>query len=153
MNTIIEKIRAEVERRIAELENDKYINIDAQVCRQSELKYIDRFLDTLQEQPVCEDLKAEVERCVYKPFFDLDGIAVKGATHYLTVEDVADIARHFANWQKEQMMKEAVERIVKEDAGGYPYIDATELYDYTEDKPLAKKGDKVKIIIVKEEGK
>ena len=45
----------------------------------------------------------------------------------------------------------AENRIVKEDAGGYPYIDATELYDYTEDKPLAKAGDKVRIIIVKED--
>lgn len=35
-----------------------------------------------------------------------------------------------AQWQKEQMMKDAVEREVKVDAGGYPYIDATELYDY-----------------------
>ena len=52
---------------------------------------------------------------------------------------------------KEQMLQEAVERIVKEDAGGYPYIDATELYDYTEDKPLAKAGDKVRIVIVKED--
>lgn len=27
--------------------------------------------------------------------FDLDGVAVKGATSYLTVEDVKDIAKHF----------------------------------------------------------
>jgi hypothetical protein len=27
--------------------------------------------------------------------FDLGGIAVKGATYYLTVEDLKDIARHF----------------------------------------------------------
>ena len=52
---------------------------------------------------------------------------------------------------KAEMLKEAENRIVKEDAGGYPYIDATELYDYTEDKPLAKSGDKVKIIIIKED--
>lgn len=33
---------------------------------------------------------------------------------------------------------------VKEDAGGYPYIDIhIELYDYDTDTPLAKKGDKV----------
>lgn len=41
--------------------------------------------------------------------------------------------------------------VVKEDAGGYPYIPVIELYDYDNDVPLAKKGDKVKIIIVKEE--
>lgn len=27
--------------------------------------------------------------------YDLDGVAVKGATSYLTVEDVKDIAKHF----------------------------------------------------------
>lgn len=48
-----------------------------------------------------------------------------------------------AEWQKEQMLKDAVEVTVKEDAGGYPYIDM--------DIPLAKRGDKVRIIIMKEE--
>lgn len=55
-----------------------------------------------------------------------------------------------AKWQEEQIMKDAIEREVKEDAGGYPYIDATELYDYDNDKPLAKAGDKVKVLIVKD---
>lgn len=40
---------------------------------------------------------------------------------------------------------------VKIDAGGYPYIPIIELYDYEKDVPLAKKGDKVKVIILKEE--
>jgi len=79
--------------------------------------HYDRLLNWLGELPnwvrckpkVSEDLEEEINRCIYKPFFDLDGVAVKGATYYLTVEDVADIARHFAQWQKEQMMKEAVE--------------------------------------------
>jgi len=57
-------------------------------------------------QPVCEDLEEEIKRCVYEPFFDLDGVAVKGATHYLTVEDVADIARHFAQWGAEHLKTE-----------------------------------------------
>lgn len=37
---------------------------------------------------------------------------------------------------------------VKVDAGGYPYIPQIELYDYEKDIPLAKVGDKVKVIIV-----
>lgn len=41
--------------------------------------------------------------------------------------------------------------VVKEDACGYPYIPVIELYDYDNDVPLAKKGDKVKVIIIKEE--
>ena len=56
-----------------------------------------------------------------------------------------------AQWQKEKIMKDAIEREVKEDAGGYPYIDATELYDYDNDKPLAKEGDKVNVIIMTRE--
>ena len=56
-----------------------------------------------------------------------------------------------ANWQKEQMMANAVDAVVKIDAGGYPYVDRTiELYDYGKDIPLAKRGDKVKIIVIKE---
>lgn len=44
-----------------------------------------------------------------------------------------------------------IERTVTIDAGGYPRIDISsiELYDYQEDKPLAKEGDKIKIIILK----
>ena len=72
-----------------------------------------------------------------------------------TVKQLREVAdksfKAGAQWQKEQMMKDAVEREVKVDAGGYPYIDATELYDYDEDKPLAKEGDKVKLLIIKEE--
>lgn len=62
-----------------------------------------------------------------------------------------------AKWKEEQMQKEAiqmmqnaVERSVKVDAGGYPYIDATELYDYDNDKPLAKAGDRVKVVFIKD---
>jgi hypothetical protein len=57
-----------------------------------------------------------------------------------------------ANWQKEYMMKDALDAVVKIDAGGYPYVDRTiELYDYEQDIPLAKRGDKVKVIVIKEE--
>ena len=68
---------------------------------------------------------------------ELGGLAVQMAVEALRKQD--------------QMMKDAVERVVKVDAGGYPYIDDTELYDYTEDKPLAKAGDKVKIVVIKED--
>jgi len=117
--------------------------------------HYDRLLNWLGELPnwvrckpeVSEDLEEEINRCIYKPFFDLDGVAVKGATYYLTVEDVADIARHFAKWQKEQMMKEAVEgEVISISDNGWESIRIP--------KKIHKCGDKVKfIIIVKEEGK
>lgn len=50
-----------------------------------------------------------------------------------------------------RMKEEATEATVYEDAGGYPFVPAIEMYDYEKDEPTAKKGDKVKIIILKDE--
>lgn len=52
---------------------------------------------------------------------------------------------------EEQLMKGATEVTVHEDAGGYPYIPQIELYDYDKDIPLAKEGDRYKVILIKEE--
>lgn len=69
--------------------------------------------------------------------------------------DIKDAFIAGAEWQKAKMMDDAVGIEVKEDAGGYPIIplDAIELYDYENDKPLAKAGDKVKVIVIKESEK
>lgn len=56
-----------------------------------------------------------------------------------------------ANWHKEQMLTKAVDATVHIDAGGYPYIPQMELYDYDKDMPLAKEGEKVKVIVIKED--
>lgn len=61
------------------------------------------------------------------------------------------IAVRVAKWQKEQMLAKAVDVEVKVDAGGYPYIPQMELYDYDKDIPLAKEGDKYKVILIKED--
>ena len=54
-----------------------------------------------------------------------------------------------AQWDREQLTKDAVERKVMIDAGGYPYISCNiELYDYDKDEALAKEGDKVKLVII-----
>lgn len=49
-------------------------------------------LDTLEVKEV--DLEKELS-ILDNTLFDLDGVAVKGATYYLTVEDVKDLAKHF----------------------------------------------------------
>lgn len=120
-------------------------------------------------EPVSKDLEEEIKR------YGKEEMPV------VLESDLNDIARHFANWQKEQMirdcsvqasyeaeiekaeergynlckqqmLKDAWEREVKIDSGGYPYIDITaELYDYEHDVPLAKEGELVKIVIVKED--
>ena len=54
---------------------------------------------------------------------------------------------------KKEMLEDAVEIEVKEDAGRFPIVSlgTLELYDYENDKPLAKAGDKVHIIVLTKE--
>ena len=54
---------------------------------------IKNFIDTLEVQNM--DLEKHLKEDIEDVFFDLDGVAVKGATSYLTVEDIKDIAKHF----------------------------------------------------------
>ena len=51
--------------------------------------------------------------------------------------------------QKAQMIADAIDVEVKVDAGGYPFIPQMELYDYDKDVPLAKEGDKYKVMLIK----
>lgn len=64
----------------------------------------------------------------------------------------SDAIEYGIKWYKEQITKSAHERKVQIDAGGYPYINSIELWDYDIDKPLAKDGDKVKVVIIKDNG-
>ena len=92
-----------------------------------------------------EKIKKEVIQ-EWERFLESDEF--RHSKHY----DTLLLAQHFADWQKEQMMADAIDVEVKVDAGGYPYIDKTiELYDYDKDVHLAKEGDKVKVIVIKEE--
>ena len=52
------------------------------------------FIDSLQQEQPEVDLEKALNS-LDDAYFDLGGIAVIGATHYLTVEDLKDIARHF----------------------------------------------------------
>ena len=99
--TTIEKIRADIKNCISAIYETAH---DLRMQKLSERMqgelnaYEDvlSFLDTLEEL-VCEELgKEAVSYC-----FD-NGLN-------LSPRVATDFARHFANWQKEQMMKEAVE--------------------------------------------
>ena len=128
MNKEVKKIREKIKERRDDYRksNDFISSVKSNLCGQL-LSYI----DSLQEESVSEELKKfaeEWDESLYR----------------------SDAVIAGAKWKEEQMMKKAIEREVKIDSGGYPYIDATELYDYENDKPLAKEGDKIKIIIIKE---
>ena len=150
----IEKIRAELER-LVKMNQTKHGFPAGTACaiRIEAYKKLLAFLDTLSEEPD-KSLEEEIQHKVYDLLFDLDGVAFKGATAYATVDDVAYIARHFAQWQKEQMTKEAyVESQIVEDGrielegDPLPCLNPIILLPYPQFKP----GDKVRIIIVKED--
>ena len=111
------------------------------------LSMLENFLDTLevkevQEEPVSNDLKEAAHLYVDTTieYFDSEG----NPCCYLAF-------KAGAQWQKERILNNATEREVKVDVCGYPYIDFTELYDYDKDIPLAKEGDKVKLVIIEED--
>lgn len=91
----------------------------------------------MNKPKVCEGLEEEIVKVCDDFAFPLYGLADDYGR-----ELVNKLARHFANWQKEQMMKEAVEgRVV--DAGIFATYNTPVEYTHS--------GDKVKLIVIKEE--
>jgi len=90
---------AEIDRWIELLTNEKSQEGVSQIDKLSlggriaELQEVKVFLDTLEVKEV--DLEKHLKEDIEDLFFDLDGVAIKGATRYITVEDIKDIAKHF----------------------------------------------------------
>jgi hypothetical protein len=96
----------------------------------------------VQEEPVSNDLEEAAENYVgHAPEIGEDLSCFTNRNAFIAG----------AQWQKERILNNATEREVKVDVCGYPYIDFTELYDYDKDIPLAKEGDKVKLVIIEED--
>jgi hypothetical protein len=91
----------------------------------------------LGEEPVSEDLEEELSAYVNSEEY-LNNIGTSG---------LLLIARHFADWQKQQMMKEAVSGHVGQTINGM----LRALSDETFGDMGFTAGDKVKLIIIKEE--
>lgn len=145
---------AEIERRTDELwellpdaskvENGSITTSEAcNTGKYTALESFGRFINTLEvrevkDEPVSEDLEDAVNAYIgHKPDVD-ENSSVYGKRQAFKAG---------ANWQKEQMMSNAIDVGVKVDAGGYPYIPQIELYDYDKDVPLAKAGEKVKVML------
>lgn len=58
-----------------------------------------------KEATISKGLEEEIKRMVYDVVYDLDGPAIKGTSEYLSVEDIAYIARHFAEWGAEHLKR------------------------------------------------
>ena len=99
-----------------------------------------------QNEPICEGLEEEVADFIANHYTvdNYDGVTHHG--EYLDTNDVADIAHHFAQWQKEQMMKDAVEGEVE----SFSDVQFPEV-SIPLNPTVFKVGDKVHIIIIKKD--
>ena len=140
-----EPVSDELEKVVEEI-------VDPTVLNAYGVKEIANRLRRTMIDSVNEDLEEEIEK-YFNGWFDDDEYneAVKPDYTAASVEDCKDIARHFAEWQKAKLMANATEVKVHIEAGNYPYIPQIELYDYDKDVPLAKEGDKYKVVLIKEE--
>ena len=99
-----------------------------------------------KEESESEDLEKELDRYLPSVFNkDMDGGNPKFTTWFKALRKTA---RHFANWQKQQMMKDAIEGIVTTNIDGWINV----MTGFIRPKEAgANFGDKVKLIIIKEE--
>lgn len=84
----------ELKEKISNLENHRYYNGDFHDGVLFTIEEVQSIIDSLQNDKQEVDLEKEINN-LDNVYFDLDGIAVVGATYYITVEDLKDIARHF----------------------------------------------------------
>lgn len=138
-----ELIKQEIERRIAEGSSKNYISEGALA-----LESLLDFIDSLPEESASEDL----EEYYTKEFLPKEWFAKPG--HRTISQFNFFTARHFAEWQKQKMMKDVFidDYIVHDgrielEADPLPSVEPIILLPYPKFKP----NDKVKIIIVKEE--
>ncbi len=92
------------------------------------------------EKPMQDGLEEEIDR-LWESFAD----EMEGPHNLFDI--YARLARHFAKWQKEQMLKEAVEGTVMDFSSNQPRPQVDVLLD----PHKYHTGDKVRIIIVKED--
>lgn len=88
-----------------------------------------------------------IEEYAYQVAYDLSNNWVRDYPEWKDIETACKLG---AEWMRKQMMTNATEVTVHIEAGNYPYIPQMELYDYDNDVPLAKEGDKYKVVLIKE---
>lgn len=150
---LLTKIKVEIGRRIKILREDEVVR---QNCTSDFLEgkiygYEEAlsFLSTLESEKPSEELEKEIQK-----YLESQGVGYGGWIDGWKDEDLREIARHFAQWQKEQMMTEAVELELKDGENvGYPSdwnkVGMVALYFYT--PPTFKFGDKVRVIVLPKE--
>ena len=129
------------------------------------IKYMLAFIESLLEEPASKDLEEACDNYYDETWDEHGGIAMvinNCNDIWFPSQAMEDFFKAGANWQKQQMMRDVVlETKVMKDCDGdgieTPYaewltLENTEI-PYIPDNLGLKEGDKVKIIIVKEENK
>lgn len=113
----------------------------------------EHFDEMLGEEPVSEDLEEAIGEYCSNPENFITYIDVGFMQSPIKNDDIPLIIKAIkfgAKWKEQQMKANTVDVTVHIDNGNYPYIPQMELYDYDKDIPLAKEGDKYKVILIKE---
>lgn len=145
----VQKIREDVEKRY-EYWREKEFNshsIESEI-RMSECQHLLLMLDSSQEEPVSEELDKEMDNYLSTVFSkDMDGGKPRFTTWFRALRKTAI---HFANWHKEQMMKDATEAYIRRNR----YTKQNVLNGFSVTCDAIQKfndGDKVKVIVIKED--
>lgn len=137
-------------KKLNEMDSDMIVSIEMWLHEiepkwvEKELAWLEELRTRLAEEPVsdCHGLEEEVKR-YYSDNFEYI------TSDQPTLSILTNIARHFAEWQKAKMMEGAVEGVVCYGSKG-AYIETDFLGEYDTDV-YGNPGDKVKIIVVKED--
>lgn len=135
-----DRAKAYTNRLADALEKEGY-NTDAKIVREK-IRVMNGetvTMATMDEEPVSDGLEEEVYEHLWKGRMGTD----VSRPIYLSYDELVAVARHFTNWQKGQMIKEAVKGEVGE------YYPTTIHLD--KDIPELKHFDKVKMIIIMED--
>lgn len=141
MTDKVQKIRDEVERLFKHVKDS---NFESDSGAFYYLKDLLDYIDSLQEEPVSNDLKVALEDYAYQVAYDLSHDWLKENATWDEVETAVKLG---AQWQKQQLMKDAVDGVVftKLDDGSImvrTHYFKSDKIDYL---------DEVKLIIIKEE--
>lgn len=131
MNKQVEQIKAEIKR------------LKESGCASPIVIYdtLLAFIDSMQEEPVSEDLEDELDRYLPSVFSkDMDGDNPRFTTWFKALRKTA---LHFADWQMQQMMKDAVDAFI--------YKGGIRLKEWPLPEKCGEHLDSVKVIIIKED--
>jgi len=138
-----QRIRAEIERKLKrheEIYSHSQLQGHVAAC-EGVLRELLSFIDSMQEEHASEDFDDEMRKYL---------LAYKGYPHVMdeTEWEIKKACIHFANWQKEQLMKDAIDATVGS-IDGYIIRFCSGDVSKIRDK-IKVGGDCVKLIIIKE---